>query len=221
MTAITLYGVPLSPYVRKVALMLAYKQVEYQLVPVVPIPGNDQPKEFVENSPLGKIPLLRAGDNYLSDSSVICAWIEREYPQKPLLPEDNFAAAQALWFEEYGDSQIVPVVGGHLFAEVVLAPHVFKRPPIQEDIDAALTTEIPAIFDYLSSQLSGDFLVGDTFTFADLSITSHLATLYHCDYRFDTEKWPRLTAYLERIMALPIFVHQLEVERNVMQSLVR
>ena len=76
MTSITLYGAPISPFVRKARLALKYKDINYQLVPVIPVDDN-LPAEFNANSPLGKIPLLHTGDTWLPDSSVICAWLEK------------------------------------------------------------------------------------------------------------------------------------------------
>ena len=218
MTEITLYGVQVSPYVRKVRLALHHKGVEYQHIPVVPVSDGNQPAEFVENSPLGKVPLLRVGDDYLPDSSVISAWLEREYPQPALMPEDNIAAAKVLWFEEYADSKMVPVIGGHLFAEVFLAPHVFKRPPIQEDIDAALNTEIPEIFDYLSGQLAGDYLLGDKLTLADIAVGSLLVTLHHCDYQCDAARWPKMASYTDRLLNNPLFAPLVAEEKDILES---
>ena len=60
MSKIKLYGIPFSPFVRKVKLVLDFKNLDYELVHVVPrMP--DQDAEFVQNSPLGKIPMLKVG----------------------------------------------------------------------------------------------------------------------------------------------------------------
>jgi glutathione S-transferase len=218
MTNISLYGVILSPFVRKVRLALDYKNIEYEKIPVMPMAGMEKPPEFEANSPLGKVPLLRVGDDYISDSSVICAWLEREHSQPQLLPVDNIAAARALWFEEYADSQMVPVIGGHLFAEVVLAKAVFGRDPIQDDIDTAITTEIPAIFNYLESQLSSDYLVGDRLTLADIGVGSLFLTLSHCGYEWDENLWPKVVAYAQRLMNSEIFATALEEEQQVLAT---
>jgi glutathione S-transferase len=66
----TLYGVGLSPFVRKVRVVLAEKSVPYDHDPVVP--GNPDPEDR-KMSPLGKIPALRDGDRAFSDSSVSSA----------------------------------------------------------------------------------------------------------------------------------------------------
>jgi glutathione S-transferase len=218
MSQITLYGVQVSPYVRKVALALAFKGIEYQLVPVVPI-GDDQPALFKENSPTGKIPLLQVGDDFITDSAIICYWLEREFPEVPLLPANNLLAAKALWFHEYANSTMSPVISGHLFAEVVLAPTFFKREPIQSDIDTALETEIPEILDYLTAQLSGDYLVGDSMTLADIAVGGLFIPLQLCDYQIDSDRWPEMAAYNHRLLSSELFKNALTLEKQILASL--
>jgi glutathione S-transferase len=218
MEKISLYGVVLSPYVRKVRLALDFKGVDYEKIPVMPIPGADKPAEFLENSPLGKIPLLRVNDDYLADSTIMCAWLERAHPEPVLVSADPMQAAKTLWFEEYMSSKMAPAIGGHLFAELVLAKNVFGREPIQADIDLALGTEIPAIFDYLTEQLKSDYLMGDSVTLADIAVGSQFLTLSHCNYVCDAAVWPEVAAYIERMMGLEIFKNALSEEQQFLQA---
>ncbi len=80
--SLTLYGAPLSPFVRKVRLLLAEKGLDYQLEAIAPF---GQPAWYREISPLGRIPALRDGDLALADSSVICQYLEERYPEPPNL----------------------------------------------------------------------------------------------------------------------------------------
>jgi len=217
MEKLTLFGAHLSPYVRKTRLVLAFKGLNYKQVQVIPFTPN-KPEEFAKNSPLGKIPLLKVGDNYISDSSVICAFLEREVPSPAFLPEDSLNCARAQWFEEYADSHMTSVIGGHLFAERVLAPVIFKRPSNQEDIDLAINVELPVIFDYLSEQLQGDYLVANTLTFADIAVCGIFVSMMHSQVSCDADKWPELSAYIERILAQPIFEQIIKEEQMIMKS---
>lgn len=200
--SITLYGVNISPYVRKVRMALALKELEYEHIIV--LPGSpDQPEEFKQNSPLGKIPLAKVDGHWLPSSSVIMAYIEKTRPEPALLSSDPAEMASALWWEEYAASKMTPVIGGHLFAELILAPHFFKREANQEEIDLARSTEIPELFDYLESQLNGDYLVGNSIGWADVCVGSPIFTLKHCGETCDASRWPKTAAYIERLMADP------------------
>jgi len=72
-----LYGVALSPFVRKVRVALAEKGVAYEHDPVIPV---NVSAEYRKKSPLGKIPAFEDGDKTLADSSVICAYLDRVHP---------------------------------------------------------------------------------------------------------------------------------------------
>ena len=125
-----LYGAPPSPFVRKVRVVLAEKGIPYTCEPVLhhmfPPSFNRVSKAI---SPLGKIPAYRDDDVALADSSVICAYLERTNPDPPLYPSDPREYARALWFEEYGDSGLAPVLTMKIFAAKVIFPRFFNQPP--------------------------------------------------------------------------------------------
>ena len=62
----TVLGVSASPFVRKVRVALAEKNIPYDLVPIFP---QAQDEEFRKLSPLGKVPAFKDGDKGFSDSS--------------------------------------------------------------------------------------------------------------------------------------------------------
>lgn len=200
---LTLYGAIASPFVRKVRVVLSEKSIPYQLDPVIPF--NVSP-EYKKISPLGKIPALRDGDRTLADSSVICAYLERTHPQPALYPSDPFDYARALWFEEYGDGGMAPVVGAKIFFPTVIAPIFFKQKPDEAAVRKAVETDLPVLFDYLESQLSEDgWLVAGRFGIGDIGIGAQLVNLRHAGVGVDAKRWPKLASFAERILARPSF----------------
>ena len=81
-----LYGVSLSPFVRKVRAVLATKQVEYELSPVMP---GAMDASFRAKSPLSKVPVYQDGDFILPDSSAICAYLEFREPGRIVWSDDR------------------------------------------------------------------------------------------------------------------------------------
>ncbi|NNL11403.1 MAG: glutathione S-transferase family protein [Pseudomonadales bacterium] len=215
--SIKIYGASISPYVRKVRMALAVRELDYELIPVIP-GGEDQPAEFKANSPLGKIPLAHIDDIFIPDSSVILAYLERARSQNPLLSEDAKLAAKALWYEEYADSQMVSVIAGHLFAEMILAPAFFQRESNQEEIDLAKNEEIPAIFDYLESELQANFLIGDSIGHADVCVGSPFVTMHHCGVQCDASRWPKTAAYIERVTGQAAFAKIIQEEKEMLAA---
>src|SRR5687768_17691255 len=105
-------GSYVSPYVRKVLACLALKGLDYEIDPITPFYGND---EFERLSPLRRIPILIEDDFVLTDSSVICAWLDEAHPGRPLLPEGPRNRARARWLEEYADTRLGDVFIWGLF----------------------------------------------------------------------------------------------------------
>ena len=77
-----LYHVPLSPFCRKVRLSLAEKKIEVELVEER---YWDKSAEFLRRNPAGKLPVLKIGDEILSESNAICEYLEEEYPDLSLI----------------------------------------------------------------------------------------------------------------------------------------
>src|SRR5437868_6220804 len=81
-----------SPYVRKVLACLNLKRIAYEIDPITPFFGGG---EFERLSPLRRIPVLIDGDLAISDSSVICAYLDEAYPGYALLPGEAQERARA------------------------------------------------------------------------------------------------------------------------------
>src|SRR5262245_42100175 len=93
-------GSYLSPYVRKVLVVLHEKGVPYEVDPIIPFFGDDR---FSALSPLRRIPVLIDDQVTLCDSSVICQYLEERYPEPALYPASIADRARARWLEEYAD----------------------------------------------------------------------------------------------------------------------
>ena len=195
------YGVSASPFVRKVRIVLAEKGLDYGIEAV--FPGPQAPPEFRKLSPLGKVPAFRDGDRVLADSSVICAYLERVQPEPSLYPTDPYDYARALWFEEYGDGGLVSVVGPKIFFKRIVGPRFMGQPCNEAEVQQTIDTELPPYFDYLESQVTGDYLVGNRFTIGDVGIASQFVNLKEAGVTVDAKRWPKLAAYVQNMFARP------------------
>lgn len=210
----TVFGVSVSPFVRKVRVVLAEKGLEYQLTPV--FPGPQAPAEFLAISPLGKVPAFRDGDRALADSSVICAYLERTAPEPRLYPQDPYDYARALWFEEYGDGGLAPVFGGKIFFKRIVGPRFRNQPCNEAEVEETIKTELPPLFDYLERSLNGDHFIGSSLTIADISIATQFVNLQYAGVKPDGGRWPKLAAFVSRTLARPSFAAVIEDERSLL-----
>jgi glutathione S-transferase len=213
----TVYGIPISPFVRKVRVAMAEKGIAYDLDPVIPV--NVSP-EYRKISPLGKVPAFREGDNTLADSSVIIAYLERTHPTPPLYPSDPYEYARSLWFEEYADGGLVTVIGPKIFFQKIVAPRFFNQKTDEAVVKKAVEEELPPMFDYLESQLASgaSTLVGKQFTVGDIGVASQFVNLFHAGYGVDTKRWPKLAAYLAAVHERPSFRPLIAEERKMFQG---
>ncbi|HEY7978377.1 MAG TPA: glutathione S-transferase family protein [Rhizomicrobium sp.] len=212
------YGGSLSPFVRKVCVVMAEKGVDFKVEQVNPFAP---PPEFLEISPLKRIPVLRDTDqpepNTLSDSSVICDYIEHKFPNPPLYPKDPFLRARALWYEEYADSILAATIGPGLFFQRVVKK-MMKQQPDETICAATMSDKLPPLFDYLEKEI-GDrqYLVGDAFSIADVTVGTMLVNFAHAGETVDAKRWPKLAAYGQRLHERPSFKGFIEKERPLVQ----
>ena len=209
-------GSYVSPYVRKVLACFALKGLDYEIDPITAFYGND---EFERLSPLRRIPVLVDGDLALSDSSVICAYLDEAWPDPPLLPASVKDRARARWFEEYADTRLGDVFIWGFFYPKIVHPIIWGEPGDQSRIDRTLSEDIPREMDYLEGQLPATgFLFGDRIGLADISIASFFRNAAYAGCEPDPARWPRTAAYVARTLAQNCFARYLpfeEVQRSV------
>ena len=96
-----LYHLPLSPFCRKVRLLLAEKKLEISLIEE---PVWKRQSDFIKQSPSSKVPLLKMDGLTISESNTIFEYLEEVYPTPPLLPKimaDRVEARRfAGWFDD-------------------------------------------------------------------------------------------------------------------------
>ena len=195
---LTVIGSFVSPYVRKVLACLNLKGLDYEVDPITPFFGNE---EYERLSPLRHIPALIDGEFSVSDSSVICAYLDEAYPDRPLLPANPKDRARARWFEEYADTRLGDIFIWNLFYQKVVHPLVWGEPGEQARIDKALNEDIPAALDYLEGQLpAGGFLFGEI-GLADIAVASFFQNGSYAGFSVEADRWPRTAGFVERTLA--------------------
>src|SRR3954451_3070443 len=87
-----LCGFPISNYYNKVRIAMLEKGVPFEIDPAC---RPSQEEAFLSRSPMGKVPFLELdGGAQLTESQVICEYLEDAYPHKPLYPRDAIERAK-------------------------------------------------------------------------------------------------------------------------------
>ena len=210
------YGVPPSPFVRKLLLALEYKKLDYDVEIV--FGGSDDPA-FREISPLGKIPVLEHNGFTLPDTSVICRYLDRLHPEPGLYPTHAKLEAKASWLEEFGDSNLMECCSG-LYMQRFVNPGIYNLPTDNDLVEDIVANRLPPLLGYLESVVpeSGP-LVGDAISIADLSIVTCFLTARYGQYEVDAGTYPRLGDYLGRAFNHELVKARMMSEQQAIEQL--
>ena len=206
---IKLYGASGSPFVRKVQVALALKGLPFEQIQQMPFARDE---EYQKISPIGKIPALQDGDFTVSDSTVICEYLEDAYPEIPVYPASATDKAKARWYEELGDNTVANLASG-IFFQRFMRPMAFKQDPDEELIEKIINKQLPPILDYIETQVPAEgFLFGSGMMVADIGLVSSFINAGYAGYEVDPDRWPVLARFIARVRSHALIAPLLEVE---------
>jgi len=212
---VRIIGSYVSPYVRKVLVVLDLKGIPYEIDPIIPFMGND---EFSKLSPIRRIPVFTDDRVTLADSTVICEYLDDRHAEPPMRPADAVARARARWLEEFADTRMGEVFIWRLFNQVAINPYVWGVPTDQGILDRTLQEDVPHVLDYLESELPAEgFLFGPVAT-ADVSIATFFRNAAFARYGVDAARWPTTAAFVHRVLALESFQKLVPFEKAMMRT---
>ena len=205
----------LSPYVRKVLVFLGEKGIPYQIDPTVPFFGEER---FSKLNSLRRIPVLMHEQVTLSDSAVICHYLEERYPEPALYPRALEERARARAVEEYADTRLGEVLIGRLFNQVVVRPVVWGEKTDQAAVDRTLAQEIPELLNSLEAQLPADGFFFPSFSIADIALGCFFRSAAFAGYKVDASRWPVTAAFVDRILLRESFVKLMPIEERLLAT---
>ena len=195
---VRIIGSYLSPYVRKVLVCLHIKGITYEIDPIIPFMGDDR---FSALSPLRRVPVLIDDHVTLSDSSVICQYLEDRYPRPAFYPVDIADRARARWLEEFADTRMGEVFIWHLFNQVAIRPFVWGQETDQAVLAKTLSEEIPQVLDYLETQLPSNGYLFGGLSIADVAVCCFFRNAAFARFRVDAQRWPITAGFVDRVLA--------------------
>lgn len=227
-----LWHIPLSHYSEKVRWALDYKRIAHRRR----APGPDYLYRAWRATGQGKMPILFIDGHAIADSSQIIAALEERNPEPALYPREQAARQRALALEDYLDEQLGPALRaaivtplfrhdpdaavrllmtsmpdksyrilrrlGPLFLSYYRMRHKIRDTNLEAD-----QATVNAALDRIEQERQGrDYLVGDSFTVADLTAAAMLSALIRppgLQYRQTVELPPYIEDYRARLMAHP------------------
>lgn len=211
---ITLYQFPISHFCEKVRWTLDYKQIDHKVKNLLPGIHVKTIKKLARRS---SVPVLVHDDKAIQGSSEIISYLDEQFPERSLTPENNQLKNQALEWEKYADDElgihvrlycyhfllehpkiVVPFLahngpwyGKFLLSRMFPKLKIRMRQLMNINEESAQTSKEhieTAINKLYNHYQEHKFLVGEQFSRADLTAASMLAPLCRADgYGLD---WP-------------------------------
>lgn len=198
----TLYHLWLSPFSRKIRIMLAEKGLPFDLVLEKVW---ERRSDFLAMNPTGDVPVLVEPDGVIvAEHQAIAEYLDEAYPERPLIGADAVSRAEtrrlAAWFDNKFDVEVTENLVGEKLMKRVLR--------IGEPNAAAIRAGLANVhyhleyIAYLAERRR--WLAGDHFTIADVAAAAHLSAVdYIGDVPWDDH--PGAKDWFARIKSRPSF----------------
>lgn len=187
---IVLYDFPECPYAQKVRIVLAEKELEYETKWVDLRKNEQRSAEFLKLNPLGKVPVLVDEEAIVYDSTIINEYLDDEYPNPPLMPEDSYGRALVRMMEDLADMLFTPRV------ELVRAELRKAEGERDQEKVRRLQAELVQLLRRLDPALAARPFVAGEFSLADAAFAPGLLLLPQLGVEVDVhltnvQRWMR------------------------------
>ena len=192
---------PLSPFCRKVRLVLAEKRLEVDLVEERYWEGR---REFLALNPAGKVPVLRGERIILPESAAICEYLDERHPNPPLVPQTPEARAEMRRVVAFFDDTFHQEVTSKLLYERIHKKIMGRGYPDSANVKAG-AARVKVHMAYMTWLLDRRrWLAGEAMSLADFAAAAHLSSL---DYTRDVDwnAFPVVKDWYAKIKSRPAF----------------
>jgi glutathione S-transferase len=167
LSMIKLYGLPVSNNISKVRYCLSYLGLDYEIVPINPMKGENKTDEYLRISPTGKIPAIDADGFTLFESNAINRYLATTNNSE-LYPTDPKKRAKVDSWLDFGSIHIGSAQGRVTFNRV-FAP-VFGTEVDEASLKQGLEF-LDKFLPIVEKQLAKSaYIAGDTLSIADLNL---------------------------------------------------
>lgn len=193
---IKLYDFKSSPNCQRVKVVLAEKNLPYDIVPIDLRAQEQKTPEYLKLNPYGKVPVLTDDATVLYESLIINEYLDEKYPNPSLMPKDPAKKAKARILIDYGMAHFDNPYQ-RLRMELMKDPKEQNQPAI-----ASAKEELKKLLRRFEDELDDQqYLMGD-FSLVDADLLPRFTRLEGFGVLPDASL-PRLAKYLERVKTRP------------------
>lgn len=197
-----LFHLWLSPFCRKVRLVLHEKRLEFDMQTESVW---ERRAEFLKLNPTGEVPVLVEPEgSAISGSDAICEFIDELHPEPPLIGRSTMVRAEVRRLVYWFDHKFNQEVTEHLIGEKIMKRFLGLGEPDSKKIRAG-HANIHHHLDYIAYLTDRRrWLGGDEMSLADLAAAAHISTI---DYLGDVpwDEHPGAKDWYARVKSRPSF----------------
>nr|CAB3251229.1 glutathione S-transferase omega-1-like [Phallusia mammillata] len=157
---VRVYGMKFCPYVQRLKLVLAAKEVKHE---TININLTRKPEWYFEKNPRGLVPTLEINDDIIFESDITAAYVDAVYPGRKLMTENPLKKAkEQMLLGDHGKT-----VSG--FYKYVLSPDQAGKDEAVETTKLGLSA-----FEKFLKQAKTAFVCGDQPGFTDYMMWPHI-----------------------------------------------
>jgi glutathione S-transferase len=198
---LTLYYMPKSRAVR-VRWLLEELQLPYRLEYVDLFKGEGNSPQFRAIHPLGMLPALRIDDDMMFESGAICQWLADQDPEQALAPALDSALRRDYEQWMFFAVTTLEFPAWEMVYHGRILPQLAPDKAVKQIIPFARERYRDALA-MLNDTLNGrDYLVGSTFTAADIMVGYTLTWLPD-----QLKPFTALQAYTNKLLQRPAYIH--------------
>jgi glutathione S-transferase len=200
-----------SPFSWRVLLALEHKQLPYESRLLQFSKGDHKTPAYLALNPRGQVPTLRDDDIVVRESIAILAYLERQYPERPIFGT-TAAQAASIW------QRVMESVNQlDMTADTFILPIYFGRLAAEETAVRAVVAPLHAELARIEAALEpAPWLCGDSLSAADITTYPMVRSLTRAAGKPDAaavegglaqlrDRYPRIGAWMTRIEALPYY----------------
>ena len=193
---IKLYDFKSSPNCQRVKVVLAEKNLPYEIVPIDLAKKEQKNPEYLKMNPYGKVPVLTDDSTVLYESLIINEYLEEKYPNPPLMPKDPAKKAKGRILVDYGMAHF-----DSAYQKLRMELMKDAKEQSQPTIDGA-KGDLKKLLQRFEEELGDQqYLLGD-FSLVDADLMPRFTRLEGFGVLPDPAL-PRLGKYLQRVKARP------------------
>jgi glutathione S-transferase len=204
MTTLTVYGTPISTYVRTVRLLLEETGADYSLEEIGIFNGDTTSPDYLARHPFGKVPALEADGEVLYETVAITDYLDTVVANNRFTPADPLLRARM--------RQIMAIIDSYLYSKAI-STIVIQRlivpsqggTPDEAKVEDAVGPAKTAVEAIESIAVGGSYLLGSEMTLADFHLIPIFIYLSKTP-EFDVimTQAPKLRSWWEKVQALPL-----------------